>query len=335
MTTARCLQHLGRHAPEAVRGAALFQLLRMFEGQAAAGLGKHNVFTAEHEAALKLVGRAGPALHRAAAMLARACLLRMQHHRQMEAFRLYPKALRLLEGSPPADKDAMMCIGCMNGCKVFVRVSDAQVQIAKQCEREMALEEERGRVDDHADPLADVPGATGETLRECLQATCAADLDMQAHLQAWLAALERVPGGQCDCCGRPATRVALQKCAKCKRAWYCSSSCQQTHWAHHRERCRKAGDFRLGDMVVSDALEDSKCVPWELWEKVVGPGGDVSWVAQRLLHRTLQTVPEAALTLDPRLVGIKVPRQVERERNEASRDSRERAPPAAFVQPAR
>lgn len=39
----------------------------------------------------------------------------------------------------------------------------------------------------------------------------------------------------CSQCGRS----AIQRCSRCKKAWYCSRSCQVTHWSQHKDECEK------------------------------------------------------------------------------------------------
>lgn len=42
----------------------------------------------------------------------------------------------------------------------------------------------------------------------------------------------------CLVCGR--TGVKLQRCARCRDAWYCSVECQKQHWPQHKAVCRPA-----------------------------------------------------------------------------------------------
>jgi hypothetical protein len=39
----------------------------------------------------------------------------------------------------------------------------------------------------------------------------------------------------CEQCGKN----AIQRCSHCKKVWYCSRSCQVTHWPQHKEACNK------------------------------------------------------------------------------------------------
>lgn len=39
----------------------------------------------------------------------------------------------------------------------------------------------------------------------------------------------------CKLCGKD----AIQRCSRCKNEWYCSRSCQVTHWAQHKDICNK------------------------------------------------------------------------------------------------
>merc|ERR1719509_202811 len=44
----------------------------------------------------------------------------------------------------------------------------------------------------------------------------------------------------CWCCGKePVDEVKLSKCGGCRKAWYCSESCQTTDWQEHGSYCTK------------------------------------------------------------------------------------------------
>jgi predicted Zn-ribbon and HTH transcriptional regulator len=41
----------------------------------------------------------------------------------------------------------------------------------------------------------------------------------------------------CDECGVDSKKQRLQRCGKCRVAWYCSSSFQKAAWGKHKESC--------------------------------------------------------------------------------------------------
>lgn len=45
--------------------------------------------------------------------------------------------------------------------------------------------------------------------------------------------METKKKAECKQCGK----TAIQRCSHCKKEWYCSRSCQVTHWPQHKEEC--------------------------------------------------------------------------------------------------
>ena len=66
--------------------------------------------------------------------------------------------------------------------------------------------------------------------------------------------LVRIGGVTCDCCKKK--DVELFNCARCGKAFYCSKECQKKQWKvnGHKQRCRKDGEFKAGDMVRLNGL---------------------------------------------------------------------------------
>ncbi len=54
-----------------------------------------------------------------------------------------------------------------------------------------------------------------------------ATLDWRAAIQAQMRT--------CAACGQ--VKVALRKCKRCKKVYYCDVACQQSHWREHRQAC--------------------------------------------------------------------------------------------------
>jgi hypothetical protein len=56
--------------------------------------------------------------------------------------------------------------------------------------------------------------------------------------------LPRVPREPCAGCGavRPSGAALMQRCAGCKRVFYCGYECQLAHWRAHKGACRAARD---------------------------------------------------------------------------------------------
>lgn len=283
--------------------------MRMIESQECDKVVDRGLFTAKHETALRGLENdaEAPALHRAAATRARASLLRTQSQRLLEAHRLYPKVLRLLQDNPAEDAEAQLCIGLSKDgtSKGIVTVWQARQILTHECEKELV----RGKL--HGGLGSDFAPESGPSKArlQAWQQTMLASPTSKTLMQAWFAALERVPGSECNSCGSSATVGALQRCGKCRGAWYCGASCQQAHWAHHKPHCRKRGAFLVADMVASDALPYSGIVPWELRRKVVGAGGEASWAAASPWSMETKIVPDAALVLDSRFVGLESPWQ--------------------------
>ncbi|RKO91528.1 hypothetical protein BDK51DRAFT_47824 [Blyttiomyces helicus] len=86
-----------------------------------------------------------------------------------------------------------------------------------------------------------------------------------ANLRAALAQLDfpigpliarslRLPGLACDVCGTSATTNRLRWCGTCKRAAYCSTTCQEGAWERHGRGCRPPGAFQNGDFVRHSGL---------------------------------------------------------------------------------
>lgn len=47
----------------------------------------------------------------------------------------------------------------------------------------------------------------------------------------------RVPHRRCGGCLRGSKQVALSTCSRCRKAWYCSATCQQAHRGQHKPVC--------------------------------------------------------------------------------------------------
>lgn len=62
-----------------------------------------------------------------------------------------------------------------------------------------------------------------------------------------------VGGSACDSCGKTwqdLGKANLDRCMLCKKAYYCSRTCQKTAWKNgHREACRKDGQIEIGDIM--------------------------------------------------------------------------------------
>lgn len=66
-----------------------------------------------------------------------------------------------------------------------------------------------------------------------------------------------VGGAKCDCCGKKRGDVegGLFRCTCCKKAYYCSETCQKTNWrAGHRHACRAPGKIEPGDYMLIKGL---------------------------------------------------------------------------------
>lgn len=65
--------------------------------------------------------------------------------------------------------------------------------------------------------------------------------------------LINLQGEHCDCCGKSrkeAGVVHFEHCDRCKKAFYCSETCQAKQWkAGHKKYCRKPGQIKAGDYV--------------------------------------------------------------------------------------
>lgn len=66
-------------------------------------------------------------------------------------------------------------------------------------------------------------------------------------------------GNYCDCCGKTpgdAGMVVLQKCKRCRLAFYCSEECQSRSWYElgHMHHCKKWGRFEKNDEVLLHGL---------------------------------------------------------------------------------
>jgi hypothetical protein len=67
-----------------------------------------------------------------------------------------------------------------------------------------------------------------------------------------LARCRRVRGACCDACGTSGSvSCRLNMCTRCKRRWYCGSTCQKAAWPRHKLTCRAPGKFRVGDLAVA------------------------------------------------------------------------------------
>jgi hypothetical protein len=59
----------------------------------------------------------------------------------------------------------------------------------------------------------------------------------------------RVGGVKCDHCLAPRSHADLSSCGRCRRAWYCSRTCQKAAWSTHKVLCHAPEDFKPGDYV--------------------------------------------------------------------------------------
>lgn len=59
-----------------------------------------------------------------------------------------------------------------------------------------------------------------------------------------------VRSAACSHCARGAEDGTLQRCGKCRLAFYCSPECQRANWDAHKAQCRAPGDYVEGDVVV-------------------------------------------------------------------------------------
>jgi len=75
--------------------------------------------------------------------------------------------------------------------------------------------------------------------------------------------LQSVGGAECDFCKKTLHELAqltavntLQRCNRCKRAFYCNKECQKKQWrAGHKQACREPGQIEAGDYVRLHGLE--------------------------------------------------------------------------------
>jgi hypothetical protein len=65
------------------------------------------------------------------------------------------------------------------------------------------------------------------------------------------------------CCFCHAFSKTLKKCAKCKKASYCSKECQTHHWKRHKSICK---------LIVENFTVDIKMVNTVKWNDYLGPG---------------------------------------------------------------
>ena len=62
-----------------------------------------------------------------------------------------------------------------------------------------------------------------------------------------------VGGDKCDCCGKrhEENEALFARCIRCKKAYYCSTHCQQQQWhAGHKQACRAQGQIEKGDLMT-------------------------------------------------------------------------------------
>ncbi len=82
-----------------------------------------------------------------------------------------------------------------------------------------------------------------------------------------------IGGIHCDCCKRKRGEdVQLMECGRCHRAWYCGQECQVKSWKErgHKEHCRKAGQFKPGDLVQLARLKSKPELNGNIM-RLVGP----------------------------------------------------------------
>jgi tetratricopeptide (TPR) repeat protein len=111
-----------------------------------------------------------------------------------------------------------------------------------------------------------------------------------------------VGGSECDACHKSRTDVEeiLQRCSRCKRAYYCSTACQQRQWnAGHHAACCKPGEIQADDYMVLKGLQRRP----ELNGKVVQiqhPAKDGRWaVSTRGQSKTLSIAPRNLVHIRP------------------------------------
>lgn len=89
-----------------------------------------------------------------------------------------------------------------------------------------------------------------------------------------------VGGNRCDTCDKTRDELPdlqrLLRCARCRRAYYCSKECQRLQWKRgHKQHCRLAGEFCAGDYVRLQGLQTKPEMNGTLVQ-VVGSMGDGS-----------------------------------------------------------
>ncbi|KAL4440155.1 hypothetical protein ABPG75_003156 [Micractinium tetrahymenae] len=175
-----------------------------------------DLFTAA--AGIQAVILIGPELSRSATSGGRFPVSRASMQAALEAFRQAEPALkrckRLLPQGWVAEYEAMLPMA--RGAR-----QAAQLRLQRwQVEGEQAATDSIGS----ASQARSLARRAAETERAMLQ------LAEQALVHEALM--------QCDGCGQSA--VGLQRCARCRRARYCSCACQLAHWPQHRAECRGA-----------------------------------------------------------------------------------------------
>ncbi|CAB9511800.1 expressed unknown protein [Seminavis robusta] len=108
---------------------------------------------------------------------------------------------------------------------------------------------------DDAD-LKIAPKTAGEflmVLRITAEASCSMFLIAKWDSNKFVKAVSAIPGDQCDCCGSQEKSIhEMGVCGRCRVTYYCSKECQQKHWQQvHWKLCRKKGEFRRGDEVIT------------------------------------------------------------------------------------
>eukprot|EP00035_Acanthoeca_spectabilis_P034624 m.30202 g.30202 ORF g.30202 m.30202 type:complete len:165 (-) comp6766_c0_seq2:1392-1886(-) len=65
-----------------------------------------------------------------------------------------------------------------------------------------------------------------------------------------MAAAKSAEGRLCSLCGKP----AKQRCAGCKRVFYCCVECQKGHWGFHKKECKfyqqTDKDYKAGNVLT-------------------------------------------------------------------------------------
>lgn len=140
--------------------------------------------------------------------------------------------------------------------------------------------------DSHASPPAEI--ARYHPRRVTWPIVWHTDADRAAHQVAMRNAFKD-RSAACSHCGAGGSK--LQRCAKCRLAYYCSPACQRAGWAAHRPHCRTPGEHRAGDIVRLQAVEDRPTLNGQLFcvlRQDLNKAG--CWLLQHQGHEGLEAV---------------------------------------------